>query len=81
MDVLTALGRVVPFAFASGVNLYATIAVAGLCARLGLVTLPEQFRIFGNGVVIVIARDAFASGLWSPYIGRAGNGYGDKWLS
>ncbi len=55
MDVLTALGRVVPFAFASGVNLYATIAVAGLCARLGLVTLPEQFRIFGNGVVIVIA--------------------------
>ena len=55
MDVLTALGRIVPFAFASGVNLYATIAVAGLCARLGLVTLPEQFRIFGNGVVIVIA--------------------------
>lgn len=44
-----------PFAFASGVNLYATIAVAGLCARLGLVTLPEQFSVFANGIVIVVA--------------------------
>ncbi len=44
-----------PFAFASGVNLYATIAVAGLCARLGLVTLPEQFRVFASGIVIVVA--------------------------
>ncbi len=55
MDVLTALGRLLPFAFASGVNLYATIAVAGLCARLGLVTLPEQFSVFANGIVIVVA--------------------------
>lgn len=55
VDLLTALGRIVPFAFASGVNLYATIAVAGLCARLGLVTLPDQFRVFSNGAVIVIA--------------------------
>ena len=55
VDVLTALGRMLPFAFTSGVNLYATIAVAGLCARLGLVTLPDQFRVFGNGVVIVLA--------------------------
>ena len=55
MDILSALGRIVPFAFASGVNLYATIAVAGLCARLGLVTLPEQFRVFANGTVIVVA--------------------------
>lgn len=45
----------VPFAFASGVNLYATIAVAGLCARFGLVTLPEQFRIFGHAAVIGVA--------------------------
>ncbi len=55
MDVLSALGRLLPFAFASGVNLYATIAVAGLCARLGLVTLPEQFSVFANGIVIVVA--------------------------
>ncbi len=55
MDLFTALSRVVPFAFASGVNLYATVAVAGLCARLGVVTLPEQFRVFANGFVIVIA--------------------------
>ncbi len=55
VDIVTALSRILPFAFASGVNLYATIAVAGLCARLGLVTLPEQFRIFGNGLVIAVA--------------------------
>lgn len=48
-----------PFAFASGVNLYATIAVAGLCARLGLVTLPEQFGVFANGIVIVVALTMF----------------------
>ena len=37
MDLVTALGRTMPFAFASGINLYATIAVIGLtCAvRLG----------------------------------------------
>ena len=52
MDLVQALGRVVPFAFASGVNLYATIAVAGLCARYGLIELPEQFRGFGHPLVI-----------------------------
>lgn len=44
--------RVVPFAFASGVNLYATVAVAGLCSRYGLVQLPEQFRGFDHPAVI-----------------------------
>jgi hypothetical protein len=46
------IARIVPFAFASGVNLYATVAVAGLCSRYGLVELPEQFRGFGHPVVI-----------------------------
>jgi hypothetical protein len=55
VDLVTALGRVVPFAFASGVNLYATIAVVGLCSRFGLVTLPDQFRAFDHPVVIGIA--------------------------
>ena len=44
MDLVTALGRIVPFAFASGVNLYATIAVVGLCSRFHLISLPDQFR-------------------------------------
>ena len=55
MDLLTALGRIVPFAFASGVNLYATVAVAGLCSRYGLVTLPDQFRALNHPLVIAAA--------------------------
>ena len=50
-----ALTYIVPFAFASGLNLYATIAVLGLCSHYRLVTLPEQFRAFDHPVVITIA--------------------------
>jgi hypothetical protein len=52
MDIITALGRTIPFAFASGINLYATIAVMGLSSRFGLVDLPDQFRAFDHPVVI-----------------------------
>ncbi|MGE0449816.1 MAG: DUF4126 domain-containing protein [Vicinamibacterales bacterium] len=55
MDPFQALVRIIPFAFASGVNLYATIAVAGVCARYGLMELPEQFRGFGHPMVIGVA--------------------------
>jgi hypothetical protein len=59
VDLLTALGRIVPFAFASGINLYATIAVAGLCSQYGLVQLPDQFRGLDNPVVIGAAAAMF----------------------
>ena len=52
VDLLALFARIVPFAFASGVNLYATVAVAGLCSRYGLVELPEQFRGFDHPAVI-----------------------------
>src|SRR5688572_28530013 len=55
MDLVTALGRTIPFAFAAGINLYATVAVLGLSARLGLVDLPVQFRAFDNPYVIAAA--------------------------
>ncbi len=55
MDILTALGHTMPFAFASGLNLYATIAVLGLCQRFNLVDLPTQFEPFGHPVVIGVA--------------------------
>src|SRR5689334_9200749 len=51
----SALTYIVPFAFASGLNLYATIAVLGLCSHYRLVTLPEQFRAFDHPVVITVA--------------------------
>jgi hypothetical protein len=53
--MLNALGLVVPLAFASGVNLYATVAVLGLSSHYGLVALPEQFRVFDNPIIITAA--------------------------
>jgi len=50
--MLTALAQVVPLAFASGVNLYATVAVLGLSSHYGLVRLPEQFRAFDHPAII-----------------------------
>ena len=55
MPVLTALGSAIPLAFASGLNVYATIAVIGISSRYGLVTLPDQFRAFDNPIIIGVA--------------------------
>ena len=55
MDPVIALARVIPFAFAAGINLYATVIVLGLAARYDLIALPEQFSAFENPVIISIA--------------------------
>ena len=34
MDLITTLGRTLGFSFAAGINLYATVAMLGLAARL-----------------------------------------------
>jgi hypothetical protein len=52
VSLLTPLSQTLPFAFASGINLYATVAVLGLCARFDLVDLPPQFQAFDNPYVI-----------------------------
>ncbi len=54
MDPVT-LGRTLGFAFAAGVNLYATVAILGLAARYDWVELPAQYNIFNNDVVIGVA--------------------------
>ncbi len=51
----TALVQIVPLAFASGLNVYATVAVLGLCAHYHLVDLPPQFRAFDHPVIITAA--------------------------
>src|SRR5437773_6825170 len=56
----TALTYVIPLAFASGLNLYATVAVLGLTSHYGLVTLPEQFRAFDHPIVIAAALTLYA---------------------
>jgi hypothetical protein len=50
-----ALAQIVALAFASGLNVYATIAVLGLTEHYHLVALPERFRAFDHPVVIGLA--------------------------
>src|SRR4051812_6499225 len=60
VDLLNALTGTLPFAFTSGVNLYATVAVLGLCSHFGFVALPDQFRALDNPWVIGIAAVMYA---------------------
>lgn len=52
MELIATLGRTMGFSFAAGLNLYATVAILGLASRYQWVTLPEQFRVFDNDLVI-----------------------------
>ena len=52
MTLLSALGYAIPFALASGLNVYATVAVLGLCSRYDVVPLPAQFQAFEHPWVI-----------------------------
>jgi hypothetical protein len=60
VEVLAGLGRTLGFSFAAGINLYATVAILGLASRYGWVTLPEQYRVFDNDVIIVTALVLYA---------------------
>lgn len=55
MEDLETLGRAMGFAFAAGINLYATVAIIGLAARFGWVQLPPQFEVFNHDWVIAAA--------------------------
>ena len=59
MDLIT-LGRTLGFSFAAGVNLYATVAILGLCSRYGWVELPPQYQAFNHPVVIGAALFMYA---------------------
>ena len=53
---LSLVGRILAIAFASGLNVYATVAVLGLASRLGWgPTLPPGLRGLEDGVVIASA--------------------------
>ena len=43
------------FAFAAGINLYASVAILGLAGRYGWVELPPQFDVFNHDWVIAAA--------------------------
>jgi uncharacterized protein DUF4126 len=60
VEILATLGRTMGFAFAAGINLYATVAILGLASRFDWVTLPPQFNVFDNDVIIVTALVLYA---------------------
>jgi uncharacterized protein DUF4126 len=55
MELLSAIGRMLGFSFAAGINLYATTAIVGLASRYHWVDLPDHYRVFDNDWVIGIA--------------------------
>ncbi len=52
MELATLIGRIVAFALAAGVNVYATVALIGLSVHFGWVALPPQYQPFASPVVI-----------------------------
>ncbi len=55
MTPLQTLGFSMGTAFASGLNLYATVAVLGLLQRFGAIRLPQSLDVLANPVVIAVA--------------------------
>jgi hypothetical protein len=55
MSPLETLGFALGTSFASGLNLYATVAAAGLFERLGIVHLPEPLHVLAHPMVLGIA--------------------------
>ena len=60
MSPLETLGFALGTSFASGLNLYATVAAAGLFQRLGIVQLPEPLQVLAHPVVLGLAIALFA---------------------
>jgi hypothetical protein len=59
MSPLETLGFALGTSFASGLNVYATVAAAGLMQRLGLVHLPDALQVLAHPVVLGLAGTLF----------------------
>src|ERR671921_2059651 len=55
MSPLETLGFALGTSFASGLNLYATVAAAGLFQRFGIIQLPEPLQVLAHPVVLGLA--------------------------
>jgi hypothetical protein len=59
LSPLETLGYALGTSFASGLNLYATIAAAGLFQRFGIVQLPDTLQVLANPFVMGVAITLF----------------------
>ena len=55
MDILANLGVMLGGSWASGVNLYLTVAGLGIMGRLGILSLPGDLEVISNPFVIAVA--------------------------
>jgi hypothetical protein len=59
MSPLETLGFALGTSFASGLNLYATVAAAGLFERFGIIHLPEPLQVLSHPMVLGLALALF----------------------
>jgi len=59
MSPLETLGFALGTSFASGLNLYATVAAAGIMQRLGWVDLPQALQVLSHPIVLGVACTLF----------------------
>jgi hypothetical protein len=55
MSPIETLGFALGTSFASGLNLYLTVAAAGLFQRFGVVQLPDSLQVLANPIVLGVA--------------------------
>jgi hypothetical protein len=59
MSPIETLGFALGTSFASGLNLYLTVAAAGLLQRFGVIQLPDSLQVLANPVLIGLAGALF----------------------
>jgi hypothetical protein len=59
MSPLETLGFTLGTSFASGLNLYLTVAAAGLFQRFGIIQLPDSLQVLANPIVLGVAITLF----------------------
>lgn len=77
MSPLETLGFALGTSFASGLNLYATVAAVGLFQRLGVVDLPEPLAVLAHPMVLGVALALFLVEFIAdkiPYVDSAWDG-------
>jgi len=55
MSPIETLGFALGTSFASGLNLYLTVAAAGLFQRFGIIQLPDSLQVLANPIVLGVA--------------------------
>ena len=74
--MLSALGLAIGLSYASGLRLYATIAVLGLLQHFGVVHLPSSLSVVGHPIVIAVALVFYVLEFFAdkiPYVGSVWN--------